>query len=326
MGMPDQSKVPQASVVIATRNRVRSLDKLFAALERQAHEGVEFEVVLVDDGSTDGTTQTASRFAARKICPLRYIRLEASRGPAVARNHGWRAARASIIAFTDDDCLPESGWLAAGLAAFADGIGVVQGRTQPQPGAEGYGEHFSRTMEAHEEDGHYPTCNIFYRREALERAGGFDESFRHACGEDTDLAWRVKALGYESRFSRGALVIHEVRPPSFRIFLRERRRFADQILLVKRHPHLRSFYYRRYFYQRSHVHAIAALGLIAVAATVAPPAAALLPVVWLDRFRHTTLSGSRPRRLLVAAQLLVGDLWELAVFCYYSIRYRSILI
>src|SRR5256885_1534168 len=81
-----------------------------------------------------------------------------------------------------------------GLPAFSDGIGVVQGRTQAQPGAEGYGEHFSRPMEAREEDGHYPTCNIFYRREALERAGGFDETFRRACGEDTDLAWRVKAL------------------------------------------------------------------------------------------------------------------------------------
>ena len=324
--MPEQGKAPQASVVIATRDRMRSLDRLFGALERQAHEGVEFEVVLVDDGSRDGTAETASRFAARKICPLRYIRLEASRGPAVARNHGWRAARAPIIAFTDDDCLPESGWLASGLAAFSDGIGVVQGRTQAQPGAEGYGEHFSRTMEAREEDGHYPTCNIFYRREALERAGGFDESFRHACGEDTDLAWRVKALGYESQFSGAALVIHEVRPPSFRIFLRERRRFADQILLVKRHPQLRKFYYRRYFYQRSHVHAIATLGLIAVATTVASPAAAMLPVVWLDRFRHTTLSGSWPHRLLVAAQLLVGDLWELVVFCYCSIHYRSILI
>jgi glycosyltransferase involved in cell wall biosynthesis len=324
--MPTESKAPQVSVVIATRDRAGSLENLLGALERQVFGDAEFEIVVVDDGSRDHTSETASRFAARTIYPLRYLRLEESQGPAMARNHGWRAARAPIIAFTDDDCLPESGWLAAGLAAFSDGIGVVQGRTQAEPGAEGYGEHFSRTMEAREEDGHYPTCNLFYRREALERAGGFDESFRHACGEDTDLAWRVKALGYESRFSREALVIHEVRPPSFRIFLRERRRFADQILLVKRHPHLRSFYYRRYFYQRSHVHAIAALGLIAVATTVAPPAAAMLPVVWLDRFRHTKLSGSWPHRLFVAAQLLVGDLWELAVFCYCSIRYRSILI
>ena len=324
--MPDQSKAPQASVVIATRDRVRSLDRLFGALERQAHEGVEFEVVLVDDGSRDGTAETVSRFAARKICPLRYIRLEASRGPAVARNRGWRAARAPIIAFTDDDCQPESGWLAAGLAEFSDGIGVVQGRTQAQPGAEGYGEHFSRTMEAREEDGHYPTCNIFYRREALERAGGFDEGFRHACGEDTDLAWRVKGLGYESRFSAGALVIHEVRPPSFGIFLRERRRFADQILLVKRHPHLRRFYYRRYFYQRSHVHAIASLVLIGMVVAGAHTAAALLPVVWLDRFRHTRIAGRWTERARIAAELLVGDLWELCVFCYWSLRYGALLL
>ncbi|HUE40245.1 MAG TPA: glycosyltransferase family 2 protein, partial [Candidatus Binatia bacterium] len=159
-----------------------------------------------------------------------------------------------------------------------------------------------------------------------ERVGGFDESFRYACGEDTDLAWRVKAAGYDSRFCPGAVVTHDVRAPSFRIFLRERRRFAEQILLVKRHPHLRRFYYRRYFYQRSHVHAIAALSLIAAAGSGIWPAAALLPLVWLDRFRHTRLVGGWRHRALVAGEFLVGDFWELIVFCYGSLRYRTLLI
>jgi hypothetical protein len=117
-----------------------------------------------------------------------------------------------------------------------------------------------------------------------------------------------------------------VRPPSFRLFLRERRRFAEQVLLVKRHPHLRRFYYRRYFYQRSHVHAIAALLSIGIAAAASWPAAGLLPVIWLDRFRHTRLPGPWGRRALVAAQLLVGDFWELLVFCYVSVRYRTLLV
>src|SRR5713226_390879 len=100
--MPDEGKAPRASVVIATRDRSSSLENLFGALERQALEGVEFEVVVVDDGSRDRTSGAVSRFAARKTFPLRYVRLEESQGPAVARNRGWRAARAPIIAFTAD--------------------------------------------------------------------------------------------------------------------------------------------------------------------------------------------------------------------------------
>jgi GT2 family glycosyltransferase len=222
--------------------------------------------------------------------------------------------------------VPEPRWLEEALGAFADGVGIVQGTTRAEPAASGYGVQFSRTMEVSDEDGHYPTCNIFYRREALERVGGFDESFRYACGEDTDLAWRVKAAGYDSRFCREAVVTHDVRPPSFRVFLRERRRFAEQILLVKRHPHLRRFYYRRYFYQRSHVHAIAALLLIAAVGSGLWSAAALLPVVWLDRFRHTRFAGGWGRRALVAGELLLADFWELLVFCYGSLRYRTLLI
>jgi len=241
-------------------------------------------------------------------------------------NLGAGSAKAAVVAFTDDDCVPVDGWLESALGAFADGVGIVQGRTRPDSAADGYGEPFSRTMEADAEDGHYPTCNVFYAREAFERVGGFDETFRYACGEDTDLAWRVKAAGYASRFCADAVVTHDIRPPSFRMFLRERRRFAEQILLVKRHPQLRRFYYRRYFYQRSHVHALAALGVIAVAAVGAWQAALLLPVVWLDRFRHTRLPGSLRRRALVAAQLLAGDFWELCVFCYASLRYRTLLV
>ncbi|MGH7820611.1 MAG: glycosyltransferase family 2 protein, partial [Candidatus Binatia bacterium] len=205
-------------------------------------------------------------------------------------------------------------------------VGIVQGATRARPGAPGYGVHFSRTMEVVAEDGRYPTCNIFYRRDALTEVGGFDESFRYACGEDTDLAWRVKAAGYRSRFCREAVVVHEVRPPSFRLFLKERRRFADQILLVKRHPHLRRFYYRRFFYGRSHVHALA--GLIVVAAALAGvwPALLLLPAIWLDRFRHTRLVGRPGERTMTVTRLLVGDLWELVVFAYCSLRYRTLLL
>jgi len=324
--MSPGGKPIRASVVVATRDRAPLVERLLEALEQQTVARQEFEVVVVDDGSKDATREMLARVDRQADGPFQALRCAESKGPAAARNLGVRSARGSIVAFTDDDCVPERRWLEEALGAFADGVGVVQGTTRAQSGAAGYGVPFSRTMEVGEEDGHYPTCNIFYRREALERVGGFDESFRFACGEDTDLAWRVKAAGYASRFCREAVVIHDVRPPSFGLFLRERRRFADQILLVKRHPHLRRFYYRRYFYQRSHVHAIAALGLMGVAAVGFWPAAGLLPVVWLDRFRHTRFAGAWRRRALLAGELLLADFWELFVFCYASLRYRALLI
>ena len=324
--MIDDGQPLRASVVVATRDRAHLLARLLEALERQTLPRGAFEIIVVDDQSRDGTGDLIARFCDRTSGPFQSFALPRSTGPAAARNLGARSARGSIVAFTDDDCVPEADWLEAGLSAFSMGTAIVQGVTRAKAGTAGYGVQFSRTMEVDREDGHYPTCNIFYSREALERVGGFDESFRYACGEDTDLAWRVKAAGYDSRFCPKAVVTHDVRAPSFRIFLRERRRFAEQILLVKRHPHLRRFYYRRYFYQRSHVHAIAALSLIAAAGSGIWPAAALLPLVWLDRFRHTRLVGGWRHRALVAGELLVGDFWELIVFCYGSLRYRTLLI
>jgi GT2 family glycosyltransferase len=180
-------------------------------------------------------------------------------------------------------------------------------------------------MEVSDEDWHYPTCNVFYLRAALESVGGFDERFRYACGEDTDLAWRVKKRGHASRFCAGAVIVHEVRPPDFVLFLKERRRFADQVLLVKRHPALRRFYYRRYFYRRSHLHVVAAI-VVAGLALHSTAAMLLLPAIWVDRLRRSNLGRDWRSRARSAVQLLVADYWEFSVFCYANLRYRSILL
>ncbi len=321
----DPSAEPAVTVVVATRDRRDLLERLLDGLEGQTLLP-RFDVVIVDDGSTDGTTERLAARAARSAFRLRTIRFESSRGPAAARNAGAAAATADVIAFTDDDCRPEPAWLARALGTFADGVGIVQGATHADPNAADYGKPFSRTMDVRRDDGHYPTCNVFYRRRAFEDVGGFDESFRFACGEDTDLAWRVLGRGWRSAFCADAIVVHVVRAPDYGLFLKERRRFADQILVVRRHPELRRFYYRRYFYQRSHVHAAATLALIAAAAGLGRAWLLALPVVWLDRFRHTRFAGSALARVRLVAQLIVGDVWELLVFCYWSLRYRTVLL
>jgi glycosyltransferase involved in cell wall biosynthesis len=324
--MSDERQPLRASVVVATRNRAGSLARLLEMLEAQTMPREAFEIVVVDDHSSDATRDVLDRSRAGSRGPLQTLLATDSHGPAAARNLGIRAARAPIVAFTDDDCAPDPAWLEAGLECVARGAhGVVMGATDPADVVAAK-QPFARTMRADHEDGRYPTCNVFYSRRALDQAGGFDERFRFACGEDTDLAWRVKALGFTSAFCPKARVAHAVRAPDYPLYLRERRRFAEQILLVKRHPHLRRLFYRRYFYQRSHVHVLASALLVAGTAALGWKLALLLPVVWLDRFRRAELGTGASRRVRVAAQLAVGDLWEFAVFCYWSLRYRALLI
>lgn len=323
MSSSSGSGVLRASVIVSTRDRASLLPRLLEALLRQTLPPEAFEVIVVDDGSTDGTHRVLAPYEERGSA--RVIRLDSPSGPARARNVGWWESHAPAVAFTDDDCEPEPSWLERGLECLAATKGLVMGRTRPRPDSPGYGEHFARTMEVDREDGRYPTCNVFYARRALEAVGGFDESFRYACGEDTDLGWRVREAGYASSFCPDAVVVHDVRPPSFRLFLRERRRFAEQVRLVRRHPHLRNLFHRRYFYRRSHLHTFGVVVLIALALGGSPVFLVGLPVLWADRLRRAKL-GSGLGWIGKAFQLVVADLWEFLVFCYASARYRTILL
>ena len=125
---------------------------------------------------------------------------------AANRNHGARLARSEWLAFTDDDCLPQPGWLEA-LAAMAIDADVIEGRTQT-PGA------VDSPFEEHVENEHGGvlwSCNFAVRREVFERLGGFDEDFREAGGEDMEFAWRVQRAGLRVRFAPDALVHHPPR-------------------------------------------------------------------------------------------------------------------
>jgi glycosyltransferase involved in cell wall biosynthesis len=116
------------SVVVATHNRAGNLERMLAGLAAQ--ERPADEVIVVDDGSTDDTQVVLERHRGRGTLPLRVIRRPAAAGPATAREEGWHAASGELVAFTDDDCVPLPGWLAAGERAWArDSDSFVQGRT-----------------------------------------------------------------------------------------------------------------------------------------------------------------------------------------------------
>ena len=213
---------PVVSVIVPTRNRAASLEKLLASLEAQT--GPSFEVIVVDDGSTDATPEVAKRFAC-----VRYVRGNAA-GAVDARCVGVKTATGGVLAFTDDDCVVDSGWLSAGVAAIESGADVVQGRTIPQRPV----LPLERTVQHDAADAIYPTCNVFYRRDAFDRVGGFDTfagerlGFRGNAGaramgfgEDALLGWAVARAG-RSAAVQEAVVRHEVLRPSLReIFYRE---------------------------------------------------------------------------------------------------------
>jgi glycosyltransferase involved in cell wall biosynthesis len=320
---------PAVSVVVATHNRATLLPRLVGALEGQ-RSAPPFEVVIVDDASTDDTAAVLDELARSTTLALRVERLARNAGPATARNVGWQTTRAPLVAFTDDDCVPEPGW----LVAIVDGLAhadMVQGRTVPDPAQQDRHGPFSRTLDVSSESGFYQTCNMAYRRKWLERVGGFDEKFRHPTGEDTDVAWRAKANGAVSAFRSDAVVRHDVRPSSFVTHLRDTWRWEGVVLAVRLHPDLRSLLHRRWWWKPTHPPAALAAAGFAVAASGATPLrraiglACVLPYVRL-RMTSAPLRGGPRRRVAAIPLALVADVTEVGVMAAASVRYRTLLL
>jgi glycosyltransferase involved in cell wall biosynthesis len=167
------------------------------------------------------------------------IRRPDAAGPATAREEGWRAAGGDLIAFTDDDCVPGTDWLAAGERTWARRADTfVQGRTQPE---EEHPGPFSRSLQVDRLNAAFPTCNMLYSRELLERIGGFDtETYgRDPGGEDCDLAWRAIEAGARPEFAADAVVQHAVTHPGAIGKLRIAARWTTPMTAYARHPGLR---------------------------------------------------------------------------------------
>jgi GT2 family glycosyltransferase len=200
----------------------------------------EFEVVVVEDGLSGETRAVLDAERERGELRLRVVRHETSHGPGPARNAAWRAGRAPLVAFTDDDCVPASSWLEVGATAAREHPGaVVQGRTQPDPTELDRVGIFSHTIHIDRLGPHYETCNIFYPRQVLERLGGFDEDLGLAPGEDSDIAWRAIGAGVSVVFAPAALVHHAVERLGPLGMLRVAARWSETVRIFALHRGLR---------------------------------------------------------------------------------------
>ena len=184
---------PLISVVVPTYKRQALLLRCVEALSRQFFPSQHFEVIIVSDGPDDET-----KHAVEEMCrtlyrglALQYIALPSKRGPAAARNLGWRNAKASLIAFTDDDCIPDIHWLQQLYDAYIkSGLKEVAftGRTRvpipPTP------TDYQRNI-ANLERAEFITANCAATRHALEKINGLDEAFTMAWREDSDFQFRL---------------------------------------------------------------------------------------------------------------------------------------
>ena len=260
---------PSVSVVSATRNRSRRLARMLEALRAQTLASDRFEVIVVDDGSTDDTAEVLAAEQERGELDLRVVRREAAGGRAAARNAGWPLARAPLVCFTDDDCRPEPGWLEAMLAAVEDHAPqevVVQGWIKPDPEEVPLLGPRSRSLGNDGLDGWFPTANIAYPRDLLAWLGGFDEdAFPRYGGEDTDLGWRATYHGVPIVFCREALVHHAVEVITLPDRLRLAARWSDTMANFARHPELRRVaLIRGVFWKEAHYHLVRLLAALAL--------------------------------------------------------------
>lgn len=206
---PPDLNWPSISVVICTYNGKRTIRDCLEGLRKLEYPN--FEVIVVNDGSNDGTGLVAEEYGFKVITTE-------NRGLSSARNTGMREAKGEIVAYIDDDARPDPHWLTYLAASFLQTNHVgVGGPNLPFPGdnlvaecvanAPGNPIHVLLTDQEAE---HIPGCNMAFRKTALEAIEGFDERFRIA-GDDVDLCWRLQQRGWTLGFNPAAMVWHHRR-------------------------------------------------------------------------------------------------------------------
>lgn len=226
---------PFATVIVPVWNGEAQIGECLAHLLKQS-AAPSYEVIVVDDGSTDGTADAVARFPA-----VRLVRCPARRGPAAARNHGATRARGTVLLFTDADCRPCERWVAEMTRPFLADAEVAGAR-----GAYGsdqtalvarlvqaeYVERY-RMMAAKPRIDYIGAYSAAYRRDVFLAAGGFSSRFAEASSEDGDLSYRLDAEGRKLVFCPEAVVLHH-HPDTLAWYWRRKFKYAYWRMLAYR--------------------------------------------------------------------------------------------
>jgi glycosyltransferase involved in cell wall biosynthesis len=204
------------SLIIATRDRSHQLARCLDSVARMEFDR-PWELIVVDNGSKDATAEVVKQFADKLSIPLRYV-LERKPGLGNAHNAGVRAARGEILAFTDDDCYPETDFLNRIWCAFADpSIGYIGGRiTLHDPADDPMTTIESATpyvfpAKSFIRGGSFGGANMAFRKKILDEISGFDPMFGPGAlfnAEDVDAAARASAIGWKGEYRPEVIVRH----------------------------------------------------------------------------------------------------------------------
>jgi GT2 family glycosyltransferase len=226
--------LPRVTVCVCTHNGAATLRDCLEGIAQLDYP--DYEVIVVNDGSTDETEAIAGQFDVRVI-------RDAARGLSNARNLGLAAATGEIVAYLDDDARPDPYWLRYLAAAFAATPHVaIGGPNIAPPGAGLVAECVDKTpggpihvLLTDREAEHIPGCNMAFRKDALRAIGGFDPQFRVA-GDDVDVCWRLQERGGTLGFSPAAMVWHH-RRGSIRAHWRQQRGYGRaEAMLARKWP------------------------------------------------------------------------------------------
>ncbi|MBK9313541.1 MAG: glycosyltransferase [Acidobacteria bacterium] len=234
--MIDRETQPRISVVIPVYNGSKTIGYAIECVLQQSMP--PFEVIIVDDGSTDGTDEVVRKYGNRIV----YLP-KPNGGPASARNQGIRFAHGDYIAFTDSDCLPEGNWLYFLMREFSDprvaGAGGIV-RSVSYDWTSQYVDQIRLLDPMPDETGEIQyliTANACFRKDVLLRAGLFNERFRKPGGEEAELGFRIKSLGYNFRATDKAIVLHHHRQTGAGL-LRTLTNYGEGAYILGRlHPH-----------------------------------------------------------------------------------------
>jgi glycosyltransferase involved in cell wall biosynthesis len=232
---PPLPRYPRVSVVVCAYNAERTMEACLASLAALRYP--DYEVVVVNDGSTDGTLAIAERFAFCRIIS------QPNRGLSVARNVGAEAATGEIVAYTDSDCVADPDWLGYLVARMEGGsLAACGGPNFPPPEeslvpaavavSPGGPTHVLISDAVAE---HIAGCNMAFRRRALLALGGFDPVYR-AAGDDIDICWRFQDAGHTIGFSPAAIVWH-FRRNTVKAYLKQQKGYGKaEALVYAKHP------------------------------------------------------------------------------------------
>lgn len=229
------SGLPRVSVVVCSYNGAKTLDSCFESLMQLDYH--DYEVILVDDGSTDGTAEIAAQY------PMVQYYYQPNQGLSVARNVGAELADGEIVVYTDDDCDADEHWLLYLVQAMEDQQVEAIGGPNITPDSDSWVAKCvaaspgnpSHVMldDTHAE--HIPGCNMAFRRSTLLGLGGFDPQFRVA-GDDVDVCWRMLDAGLSIGYAPGAMVWHH-RRASVKAYRKQQQGYGRSEALVHfKHP------------------------------------------------------------------------------------------